>query len=117
MSRIDEALKRVAEAAAVEARGGVGAVVRSTRRSDEATLEHYPAERSAVAETPIAPRRQEHPRRPHASRSVPPEAPAERLGPFDASFEGKLVVGERALPLSVEQYRRLAAAMHELQHV
>ena len=115
MSRIDEALKRVAEAAAVEARGGVGAVVRSTRRPDEATLEHYPAEDAALPETQIIPRVPEHPRRPLAPRSLQPEAPAEKLGPIDASFDGKLVVGDRALPLSVEQYRRLAAAMHELQ--
>jgi capsular exopolysaccharide synthesis family protein len=115
MSRIDEALKRVAEAAAVEARGGVGAVVRSTRRSDEGTLDHYPAERAGSADTTVVSVTQEHARRPPAARPNQPEVPAEKLGPFDAAVEGKLVVGERALPLSVEQYRRLAAAMHELQ--
>jgi capsular exopolysaccharide synthesis family protein len=115
MSRIDEALKRVAEAAAVEARGGVGAVVRSTRRPDEATLDHYPAERPGALEIPTVSRSTEHARRPQPSRRVQSESTTERLGPIDAAFEGKLVVGEHALPLSVEQYRRLAAAMHELQ--
>jgi capsular exopolysaccharide synthesis family protein len=114
MSRIDEALKRVAEAAAVEARGGVGAVVRSTRRSDEATLDHYPAERSSPFDAAPVSESVER-RRIQPARQVPSAQPSETLGPFDAAFEGKLVVGKTAHALSVEQYRRLAAAMHELQ--
>ncbi|MGB2717910.1 MAG: CpsD/CapB family tyrosine-protein kinase [Vicinamibacterales bacterium] len=115
MSRIDEALKRVAEAAAVEARGGVGAVVRSTRRPDEATLDHYPAERTPAFEVAAVPPRGERLRRSHSVRPVQPDQATDTLGPTDAAFEGKLVIGETAPPLCVEQYRRLAAAMHELQ--
>jgi capsular exopolysaccharide synthesis family protein len=115
MSRIDEALKRVAEAAAVEARGGVGAVVRSTRRPDEMTLDHYPAERSGSVQTPVGFEPEEPARRPYTALRVQPESRPDRPGPFHATVEGKLVLGESAPPLSVEQYRRLAAAMHELQ--
>lgn len=115
MSRIDEALKRVAEAAAVEARGGVGAVVRSTRRPDEATLDHYPAERAPAFEVAAVPPRGERHGRSRPARPIQPDQAIDTLGPFDAAFEGKLVIGETAPPLCVEQYRRLAAAMHELQ--
>jgi capsular exopolysaccharide synthesis family protein len=38
-----------------------------------------------------------------------------RLGPLDPEIAGKLVVGEAANPVAVEQYRRLAASLHELQ--
>jgi capsular exopolysaccharide synthesis family protein len=115
MSRIDEALKRVAEAATVDARGGVGAVVRSTRRADEATLEHYPAEHNRPLQVQEASRTQGHARKALPVAPIQPDAAARQLGPFDAAFEGKLVFGESALPLAVEQYRRLAAVMHELQ--
>jgi capsular exopolysaccharide synthesis family protein len=115
MSRIDEALKRVAEAAVVEARGGVGAIVRPTRRPDESTLDLYPAEGVRQFDAAPAPATTERPRRSRPIPSAPATQPTGELGPFDAAFEGKLVVGEAAPALSVEQYRRLAAAMHELQ--
>jgi capsular exopolysaccharide synthesis family protein len=37
-----------------------------------------------------------------------------RLGPFASALEGKIVLGQ-ATPVAVEQYRRLAATLHELQ--
>jgi capsular exopolysaccharide synthesis family protein len=118
MSRIDEALKRVAETAAVEARGGVGAIIRPARRPDEGILEHYPAESVAIDATVSSSlavdRSRERSSRVQPTRPVPPAAD-ETLGPFEPTFEGKLVIGDTAPALCVEQYRRLAAAMHELQ--
>jgi capsular exopolysaccharide synthesis family protein len=38
-----------------------------------------------------------------------------RLGPFPASVDGKLILGDTTAPVAVEQYRRLAATLHELQ--
>jgi capsular exopolysaccharide synthesis family protein len=37
------------------------------------------------------------------------------LGPFPASVEGKLILGDSTAPVAVEQYRRLAATLHDLQ--
>ncbi|HEX7072301.1 MAG TPA: CpsD/CapB family tyrosine-protein kinase [Rhodothermales bacterium] len=38
-----------------------------------------------------------------------------QLGPFSRAVAGKLAVGDGASPICVEQYRRLAGALHELQ--
>ena len=38
-----------------------------------------------------------------------------QLGPFGPAFEGKLIVNANAEPICVEQYRRLAGTLHELQ--
>jgi capsular exopolysaccharide synthesis family protein len=129
MSRIDEALKRAA-ATAVESRGGVTPLVR-TRRVDEGTLDHFPAEHTtAQGLDALRPARHE----PISAPAQPPEAVSQAAvpmvnalpaiesatlpggaGPFAAAFEGKLVAGDSAAPVSIEQYRRLAATMHELQ--
>jgi capsular exopolysaccharide synthesis family protein len=114
MSRIDEALNRVAEAAAVEARGGVGGVVRSVRRPDEAILEHYPAEHGSSFAV-SAPTIVERPRTSLPAGGIAPVETSDKLGPFDPAVEGKLVLGPGASAVSVEQYRRLAATLHELQ--
>jgi capsular exopolysaccharide synthesis family protein len=117
MSRIDEALKRVALTTPVETRGGVVPIVRSNRRADDDTIDQYPAEQSTGHGLEAF-----HPAVPHAAPLRPaPQAKVElcggldRLGPFDSAFEGKLVAGDAAAPLSIEQYRRLAATLHELQ--
>jgi len=39
----------------------------------------------------------------------------QKLGPLDPEIAGRLVVGKAADPVAVEQYRRLAGALHELQ--
>jgi receptor protein-tyrosine kinase len=117
MSRIDEALKRVASTTAVDSRGGVVPIVRGTRRVEDATIDQYPAEQPAAHGLEAF-----HPGVPQVS-ALKPEPPLkleraaspDSLGPFDSAFQGKLVAGEAAAPVSIEQYRRLAATLHELQ--
>jgi len=102
MSRIEEALRRTT--ARAEPRSIAGG--RDATAADERTLAQYPEEaRAAGARTAghEAPSRVIAP-----ARTLPP-----RLVPFDSALAGKLVV-EKADPFAVEQYRRLAAAMHEL---
>jgi capsular exopolysaccharide synthesis family protein len=52
---------------------------------------------------------------PAAVRMAPKNGGKPDHEPFGADFEGKLVAGHPAAQVSVEQYRRLAASMHELQ--
>jgi capsular exopolysaccharide synthesis family protein len=104
MSRIEEALRR---AAAATGRGALdeGIVV----RPEHTRLEEYPRERPApAAEELIAPR----PAR--AATSSRMRAGVGRVGLADEEFNSKLVLGSHA-PIVVEQYRRLAASLHELQ--
>jgi capsular exopolysaccharide synthesis family protein len=55
-----------------------------------------------------------HPRpQPTAPRKL--ERPQRQSGPAHSTFEHKLVVSGNAPSLAVEQYRRLAAAIHDLQ--
>jgi protein-tyrosine kinase len=119
MSRIDEALKR-AEAANAEARGRVSPIVRPNRRVEEVTLDHYPAENpSPQAQDAYRPADDEWLRKssPGPERAAARRAPAEspQPEPFDGGFDGKLVIGGSASPVPVEQFRRLAGVMHELQ--
>jgi protein-tyrosine kinase len=44
-----------------------------------------------------------------------PERRERKVGPPQTTFEHKLVVSRKAPPIAVEQYRRLAAAIHDLQ--
>jgi capsular exopolysaccharide synthesis family protein len=109
MSRIDEALRR--------ASGAVDTLDepepqsdRSARRSDE-PLDYFRGVAGAAG----------------AARPAPPELPSSRviaaprtggrgrLGPFDASLNGKLVVTREMPGVAVEQYRGLAASVHKLQ--
>lgn len=100
MSRIDEALKRVSPGAATE---------RTPSRS-ESVLDHYPQENRF--QPPIAPSGA----RPAAPRPVAPrpEPPKPRL-PSSPEAAAKLVVAHHAPAVFVEQYRRLAATVHDLQ--
>jgi protein-tyrosine kinase len=109
MSQIDEALRRAAAAGEVPDDGHVAAA------PEPRMYEIGPAilERFAL-ETP--PRFQEDPRPPPAGVAAAPltsrPAPIKSLRP---SLEGKLVVSRDIPQVTVEQYRRLAAALHELQ--
>jgi capsular exopolysaccharide synthesis family protein len=118
MSRIDEALKKVAAATTAEARGGVGGVVRPARRTDETTLDSYPAERATTSGEMVQVAVTEPSRAIARVRTIdrPTPPPREEL-PHDLghALEGKLMAGNAASSVSLEQYRRLAAAMHELQ--
>jgi protein-tyrosine kinase len=106
MSRIDEALER-----ALEPRARRGTGVADPSVADERSIEDYPLEtpvhsnRSTKADTPVvrpvvAAPRLESPRPvPHLHRAV----------------NEKLVVSPACDRVSVEQYRRLAASLHEAQ--
>jgi len=73
----------------------------------QTTLDDYPQERS------------DSPRPHRADSGLPRQRPETRatrasLGPFPEALEGKLILNH-ATPIAVEQYRRLAASLHELQ--
>ena len=114
MSRIDEALKRASQGSVtsrVPSRGGDGTL----RLAEELTIEQYPQEaRGAEPE-----RREPRPAPPHVDdaafkmarrevRSTPPQ----HVG---IQSNSKLIVDPSHDNLSLEQYRRIAATLHEAQ--
>jgi protein-tyrosine kinase len=107
MSRIDEALKRVSGATVSDRCDP--AVEETGLRVSDALIDQYPHE---TRPAPQAVHRIEKPRRRVA---VPLTGRAIRHNGFDGSLKGKLVVADDTPSVSVEQYRRLAAAVHELQ--
>jgi len=108
MSRIDEALRRASGVAFEDPKPAD--VAERLNETDGAVLHHYPSEsgvypiRSGVPE-PLAQR----------VASVPRPLGLDRHLSVPAGLSGKLVVSERAAPLAVEQYRRLAGTIHEIQ--
>jgi capsular exopolysaccharide synthesis family protein len=54
-------------------------------------------------------------RLPHKTIAAPRTGARPALGPLPAEHGRKLVISNRANPVAVEQYRRLAATVHELQ--
>jgi capsular exopolysaccharide synthesis family protein len=108
MSRIDEALRRVAETERVPGDRLEGLKVEPrTELIDSTILERYAIERPARVPEAV---HQTTTTKTAASR-VNGSAPI-RIPP---AFENKLVVGQDIWPLTVEQYRRLAAVLHHLQ--
>jgi capsular exopolysaccharide synthesis family protein len=109
MSRIDEALKRLAGAGKLT-QDGLAPVAVEGRF--EGSLERY------VAEKP-SPRLASHaqPRlRPSAAVAPAPRTRERaRSAMFQVGLDGKLVVSRQISPISIEQYRRLAATLHDLQ--
>jgi capsular exopolysaccharide synthesis family protein len=113
MSRIEEALQRTTGGS--HARGITSS--RDAKTSDERTLGQYPEEIRALGSRPVAHESAASRTAVHESAATRPIS-APRTGPrqlvsFDPALDGKLVV-QHAAPFAVEQYRRLAAAMHEL---
>jgi capsular exopolysaccharide synthesis family protein len=107
MSQIDEALKRAA-AGEVPHAGHVAAPEPRMYESDPGILERF------ARETPA--RFEEKPQfRPAAVVVAPPISRRESIKAMPPSMEGKLVVSRDMPQMTVEQYRRLGAAMHELQ--
>jgi len=98
MSRVEEALRRASGQGARE--NGVA--------PDESSFARYVAERARTAggQTPTEPPSAVLAR--NGSRAAAPPAVV-------AALRGKLVVTPEIEPVSVEQYRRLAAALHEMQ--
>lgn len=106
MSRVDEARRRVerrdaAHHAPLEARRDLAI------EPDQSVLENYPRERRpAERPTPVPPPR---------AISAPRAASSRPLRALDAALDGKLVGGRETPPMAVEQYRRLASSLHQLQ--
>lgn len=127
MSRIDEALKRATDAVP-ENRGGKAAGEPHVRPADVATLDHYPRESRSSAdpdvrivhESPRPAALRPAAERPHLAVAAPapaPAAPAEAAAipqRVDPALAAKLVVGGGS-SVMIEQYRRLAAVLHDAQ--
>jgi capsular exopolysaccharide synthesis family protein len=122
MSRIDEALKRSSQGP-VAARNINLAIDGTLKRADERTLDEYPVETRPLGEgTDRLERTERVLHRDGAERPAPavPEykAPTEQRGwpPRQiAAGNDKLMVGAQNHPMSLEQYRRLAATLHDAQ--
>jgi protein-tyrosine kinase len=112
MSRIDEALKRASQGPLV---GRIPAKRPDApvRLGDEFALGDYPLESrsgNVRSDTPVG--------HPEASPSPPPRVQAAGLSArrsVDISQQAKLVVGSETSPFFLEQYRRLAAVLHDAQ--
>ena len=108
MSRIDQALRRaslpVVHHAPIAAHAGL-----EEEKPDEALLQ-YPWESGLSSFPAEAPDRL-----PRQKIAAARTSERRQPGPLHAAFERKLVVSETATPLAVVQYRRLAAALHQLQ--
>lgn len=107
MSRIDEAMRRAALAPVVE-------LNRAGAAADSALgLDQYPVEERATPEARVERTAATDARvKPAASR---PAAAIDRLIDFGPGLAAKLVSDSGVSPLAVEQYRRLAAVLHEHQ--
>ena len=112
MSRVEEARRR--------ATIGEDALAGRTASDDQpvqATLEAYPRERRNATDLPTLPVRpvnvsaRQTPRPIAAPRTARPG----QLGSFDPGVGVKLVGGADIPPVAAEQYRRLAASLHQLQ--
>jgi capsular exopolysaccharide synthesis family protein len=109
MSRIDEALKRASHSP-IASRSSYRGAEAPLRLAEETTLNEYPLERSspplagradaATEHAVVAPRRGE-PRRP--------------VAPVHLPSSEKLVTGPTTDSISKEQFRRLAATLHDAQ--
>jgi len=108
MSRIDEALKRASQGP-VAGRGTGRVVDPPLRLADELTLDEYPLESKAASER--------HDRVVAQTDQVTAAKTDDRsrLARLIASSNEKLVVGAGRNHVSLEQYRRLAATLHEAQ--
>jgi capsular exopolysaccharide synthesis family protein len=108
MSRIDEALRRI------ETVWAPGSSEPGTITPDPKVLERY------QSEGPVARKREPIPATPSRATSPPPPAVApapkrrSNVRSIEGMADGKLLAGNPQ-PLVVEQYRRLAATLHDLQ--
>jgi len=110
MSRIDEALKRASQGPLV-GRIATRGTDASLRHADEFTLSDYPLENrnSHFRPDTLAPQ----PQPPATARVQVRPAPADLMA--DISQRTKLVVGATGNAAFLEQYRRLAATLHDAQ--
>ena len=104
MSRVDEARRRAVGRHIESPEFGDRTAVVSP---DDYALEDYPGEQGSP--------RPERSARGQRSISAPRSAGSPQLGSLDPSLRGKLVGSPDTPPIVLEQYRRLAASLHELQ--
>jgi protein-tyrosine kinase len=123
MGRVDDAIRRAAEAAAagsaIEERDEAGATV-ITEDAETLSREPYPIEISerrrlrSLSPAPAATAIQAEP--PQDGETAPePTRPASLFSRIDSALAQKIVIDERIMPASREQYRRLAATLHQNQ--
>jgi len=115
MSRIDEALRRAGAAQPTfeERRNAAFALEPRAAIPDASTLERYVSEQHAAAPSKASPL--EMPRKIRASTQGPAVLRAARRIPVAPSQEGKLVISPEIAPYTLEQYRRLATILSDLQ--
>jgi len=109
MSRVEEARRR-AEGRDIDQRAHPTPTFAS-EEADGALLQDYPRERRPVEQFTV--------KTPHPIAAPPIAAPratlATHLPGFAPSLDGKLVGGDDTPLVVIEQYRRLAASLHQLQ--
>src|SRR5262245_12566377 len=107
MSRIDEALKRVVSQPPSTGRGPTRLADGNLRLAEELIIEQYPAESIAsLRRHDVAPTRAEE-----MGGTLRTEGrPSARFKAADPN--SKLVIAPDRRPVSLEQYRRLAATLH-----
>ena len=114
MSRIDEALKRASHgplAGRISSKGTDSAV----RLADEFTLSDYPVETRNVNVRGDAVSVQPEPSQPARIQVRPSASGLSQNTPLSQNQSAKLVVGADNNGIFLEQYRRLAATLHEAQ--
>jgi protein-tyrosine kinase len=109
MSRVDEARRR-AHGRELDVPTRPDAGILDAGR-EESVLENYPRERRTAVDR-IAP--VQHPQTPRAI-AAPRTVSTGHHGSVDPALDGKLVGGPDTPPLVMEQYRRLAASLHQFQ--
>jgi capsular exopolysaccharide synthesis family protein len=109
MSRVDEARRRAA-GGGLDPRPITDATV-PDRGGDGTGLGEYPREGRATTDRVVARPKVQPPR----TIAAPRTATSGHLGSLDPHLAGKLVGNPETPPIVVEQYRRLAASLHQLQ--
>jgi protein-tyrosine kinase len=114
MSRIDEALRRVSQSPGPRATSRPAEV--PLRLADELTIEQYPREPRGIPEPVDVPPTPAPREEPFLSRPDPTPASLKPASlKIDANANSRLIVGREKNPMSLEQYRRLAATLYEAQ--
>ena len=106
MSRIDEAWRRVL--GNVPHSRESAALAERLEEPHEGVLQHYPRESVGSSAEAVD-------RLPHPTVVAPRTGDRRQLRPLHVAFGPKLVVSDKATPIGVEQYRRLAGAVHDFQ--
>jgi capsular exopolysaccharide synthesis family protein len=109
MSRVNEALKRVAARNVAEAAIPAGVPVADAFDVDPSILYRYPRERSGASASPVS--------TPAVTPILGRESRLDRfvMPHFNPAYRNRLVVERDTPPEVIEQYRRLAATVHRLQ--